>query len=88
MGNSIQKKKKTEAESNYSAPLSPNHAREKAKGFWLFGRTEKVKIGKRSTGCVEEEEELIRVVINVHFQSIQGRQLIFLLVKSELFEHK
>lgn len=52
MGNSIQKKKKVEAEAHYSASSSLSPAREKPKGFWLFGRTDKVRTGKRSTGCV------------------------------------
>ncbi|XP_040908936.1 uncharacterized protein KIAA1522 homolog isoform X2 [Toxotes jaculatrix] len=43
MGNSIQKKKKIETEKNFSAPPSPKPVQEKPKGFWLFGRPDKLK---------------------------------------------
>ncbi|GLD51062.1 uncharacterized protein AKAME5_002807300 [Lates japonicus] len=57
MGNSIQKKKKVETEKNFSAPPSPSPVREKPKGFWLFGRPDKLKTdhytcgGKQSLAC-------------------------------------
>lgn len=49
MGNSIQKKKKVQTDCNFSAPPSPSltPSREKPKGFWLFGRPDKPKTGKR-----------------------------------------
>ncbi|KAJ4928483.1 hypothetical protein JOQ06_016275 [Pogonophryne albipinna] len=47
MGNSVQKKKKLQAEKNFSVPVFPSPKREKTKGFWLLGHQDKVKTGLR-----------------------------------------
>lgn len=46
MGNSVQKKKKVQAEKNFSAHSSPSLSREKPNDFWSFGRQDKPKTGE------------------------------------------
>ncbi|KAF3833658.1 hypothetical protein F7725_024862 [Dissostichus mawsoni] len=67
MGNSVQKKKKLQAEKNFSVPEFPSPKREKTKGFWLLGHQDKVK-----TAGPKGNEEQKR--LTVHYSTSQHYQ--------------
>ncbi|CAJ1083750.1 uncharacterized protein KIAA1522 homolog isoform X3 [Xyrichtys novacula] len=80
MGNSVQKKKKVQAEKNFSPSHSPNLNREKPKSLWLFGRQDKLKPAGPKTN--EDQKRLtVHYTTSQHYQEnvfIEGSRPQFL----------